>query len=88
MKFNAWSREKIQQGTKRLTSRKTKHLEDPTVDYVIGPVPWKFIKEYLYRDEGADSPEELQEVIDKIFVRRGYPVSDNELFYVHILKEK
>ena len=87
MKFNAWSREKIQLGVKRLTSRKTRHDNDPDVDYVVGPLPWKFIREFLYREEGADSPEELQEVIDKIFVRRRNPVGDNELFYVHILKE-
>ena len=86
MKFNAWSKEKIQLGVKRLTSRKTRHDNDPDVEYIVGPLPWKFIREYLCREEGADSPEELQEVIDTIFARRGYPVADNEEFYVHVLR--
>lgn len=86
MKFNDWSKERIQLGVKQLTSRKTKHENDPDIDYVVGPLPWKFIRDFLYLPEGAKSPEELQEVIDKIFARRGYPVGDNELFYVHVLK--
>jgi hypothetical protein len=86
MKFNDWSKERIRSGVKRLTSRKKPHYNDPDVEYIVGPLPWKFIREYLCREEGADSPEELQEVIDKIFARRGYPVADDENFYVHVLK--
>ena len=87
MKFNDWSRMKLRLGVKRLTSRKKSHEADRDVAYVVGPLPWKFIREFLCREEGADSPEELQEVIDTIFTRRGYPVADNEEFYVHILKD-
>ena len=87
MRFNTWSRKKLELGVKRLTSRSNSHDADRDVKYVVGPLPWKFIREFLYREEGADSPEELQEVIDTIFARRGYPVADNEEFYVHILKD-
>ena len=87
MKFNAWSRERIEQGKKTITSRKSRHDNDPGVALILGPLPWGVIRDYLYKDEGAESPKELQEVIDKIFARRGYPVADDELFYVHVLKE-
>ena len=87
MKFNAWSRERIEQGKKIITSRKSRHDNDPDVALILSPLPWGVIRDYLYKDEGAESPKELQKVIDKIFARRGYPVADDELFYVHILKE-
>ena len=86
MKFNEWSMERIRRGTKTITSRKKKHLNDPDVLYVFGPLPWWVIRDYLYIQEGAESPEELQEVIDKIFARRGYPVADDEAFYVHVIE--
>jgi hypothetical protein len=47
------------------------------------PLPWWFIRRFLYRDEGAESPEELQRVINQIFRRTVY---QDEMFYVHILK--
>ena len=86
MKFNAWSKERIRQGRKKLTSRKKAYWEDKDVESVL-PVtlPWWFIREYLWRDEGADSPEELQKVINQIFRRR---VEDDEAFCVHILKKE
>lgn len=83
MKFNAWSKMRIRNGTKRLTSRRESQESDPDVLYVVGPLPWQFIKHYLYRDEGAESPEELQRVINQIFRRTVHPY---EIFYVHILK--
>ena len=86
MKFNEWSKERIRRGTKIITSRKKKHLNDPDVVY-LGRLPWKQIRDCLYLPEGAKSPEELQEVIDKIFARRGYPVADDEMFYVHLINE-
>ena len=85
MKFNEWSMNRIRRGTKTITSRKKKHLNDPDIFHVFGPLPWWFIKRFLYRGEGAESPEELQEEIDKIFARRGYPVADNEEFFVHVI---
>jgi len=86
MRFNKWSIEKIKQGTKLITSRKEAHLNDPDVAFILGRLPWGIIRDRLYIAEGAESPEELQTVIDKIFSRRGYPVADDEEFYVHILR--
>ncbi len=85
MKFNKWSIERIKQGRKTLTSRTKPHLEDPDVAYITNPLPLWFIKRFLYRDEGADSPEELQRVINQIFRRK---VDENRLFYVHVLKKR
>ena len=83
MNFNAWSKKQIREGKKRLTSRRESQESDPDVLYVVGPLPWQFIKYYLYRDEGAESPEELQRVINGIFRRTVRPY---EVFYVHVLK--
>lgn len=84
MKFNSWSKKKIKLGKKRLTSRRYAYTDDPEVKFATPPLPWWFIREFLYRDEGADSPEELQKVINQIFRRR---VKDDELFYVHVLND-
>lgn len=84
MKFNAWSEKRRELGVKRLTSRRNAHTDDPDVEYVVGPLSWHFIREFLYRDEGAVCPEELQRVINQIFRRE---VKDHELFFVHVLKE-
>ena len=82
MKFNAWSKKRIRNGTKTLTSRKIR-CSDPAVYCSFGPFPWWFIKRFLYRDEGAESPDELQRVINQIFRRT---VAEHERFYVHVLK--
>jgi len=68
---------------KTLTSRKQKHDNDPHIKRVLDtPLPWWFIRNHLYIQEGADSPEELQRVINGIFRRK---IEDDELFYVHII---
>lgn len=83
MKFNAWSKKRIKEGRKFLTSRKEPHYDDEHILEVLPhPLPWWFIKRYLWRDEGADSPEELQKVINQIFRRK---VKNEEMFYVHVL---
>lgn len=87
MKFNEWSQERIKAGKKIITCRKKPHLDDEDVYCILGPVPWGVIRIYLFEEEGADSPFELQEVIDHIFRRRGSPVDDEELFYIHVLKK-
>jgi len=84
MKFNAWSQARIELGIKRLTSRRIAYVDDPDVDYIVGPLPWKFIKRFLFSFEGAYSPAELQSVINGIFHRT---VEPDELFHVHVLKE-
>jgi len=77
--FNTWSKQRIAQGRKICTSRK-KMYSDPRVTYISPLLPWWFIRTYLFRPEGADSPGELQAVIDNIFKRH---VEDSEEFYVH-----
>lgn len=84
MKYNPWSQKRIELGVKRLTSRKEPHPDNPDVKYFVGPLPWKFIRDFLYRDEGALCPLELQRVINQIFRR---VVDDDEQFYVHVRKE-
>jgi len=78
--FNAWSRERIQQGRKFCTSRHKKYLDDKRVHHISPQMPWGIIRDYLYGLEGADSPEELQQVIESIMHRH---VPDDELFHVH-----
>ena len=78
--FNSWSRERIKQGRKFCTSRHNKYIHDKRVEWISPLLEWGFIKKYFWRLEGADSPEELQQVIEKIFNRF---VSDKEGFYVH-----
>ena len=85
MKFNEWSRKRLEMGVKRLTSRTKPHYDDEDVIYVTPPLPLWFIKRFLYRDEGAESPEELQKVINQIFRHK---VDENREFYVHVLKQK
>ena len=77
--FNSWSKARIKQGKKICTSRKKK-CDDPRVYYITPKLPLWFIKKYLFQPEGADSPEELQRVINGIFRRT---VEEHEEFYVH-----
>jgi len=78
--FNKWSKARIKLGKKKGTARHKKYLNDPRVLWISPKLPWWFIKKYLWRDEGAFSPEELQQVIDEIYGRR---VPDDEEFYWH-----
>jgi hypothetical protein len=78
--FNEWSRERIIRGVKHCTSRHKRYTKDFRVSYITPKLQWWFIRKYLWRDEGASSPEELQQVIENIYKRK---VKDDELFYVH-----
>jgi len=80
IKFNTWSQERINQGRKFCTSRHKRYKDDSRVIYISPMMPWGIIKKYFYGMEGADSPEELQEVIETI-MRRVVP--DEEMFYLH-----
>ena len=82
MKFNKWSKKRILEGKKYLTSRTTRHDNDHEVSNIVGPLPLWFIVLYLYRDEGADSPHELKKVFNQIFRRK---VEWDREFYVHVL---
>lgn len=85
MKYNKWSMKRIKEGKKTLTSRRTSHEYDPEVNDVVGPLPWYFIRDYLFRDEGAESPEELQGIINQVQRRI---VDDDTLFFVHVISPK
>lgn len=76
--FNKWSRKRIQQGVKICTSR-TRAWRDPRVCLVICLPLW-IVKDYLYEEEGANSPEEFEKVWRGIF--RG-KFEKNRLVYVH-----
>lgn len=78
--FNDWSKERIEQGKKICTSRHKKYWKDLRVTWISPKLPWWFIRTYLWKEEGANSPEELQAVINSIYKRI---VLDNEEFYVH-----
>jgi hypothetical protein len=78
--FNDWSKERIEKGMKICTSRHKRYPNDPRVTWVSPKLPWWFIRKYLWKQEGATSPEELQEVIEGIYKR---VVPDEEEFYVH-----
>lgn len=78
--FNKWSKERIAQGRKFCTSRHKRYDLDERVQYISPKLLWFYIKHKLWKMEGADSPEELQEVIEKIYKRK---VPDSEEFYVH-----
>jgi hypothetical protein len=78
--FNDWSKGRIAKGRKICTSRHKRYPKDPRVAYITPKLPFWFIKEYLWGAEGADSPEELQRVVDEIYNRI---VPEDEKFYVH-----
>ena len=78
--FNVWSKERIVQGRKFCTSRHKKYGQDKRVEWISPLLKWGFIKKYFWQLEGANSPEELQEVIESIYHRK---VEDTEMFYVH-----
>lgn len=84
MKFSKWSKERIKLGAKSLTSRSKPEYDDPDVKYVTPPLPWWFIRKYLYRDEGAFNPEELQRRINQVQRRH---VKDDTMLHVHVLKD-
>ena len=64
-----------------MTSRHQKYTEDPRVLRILDLMPWGLIKQKFWQLEGADSPEELQKVIEDIYKRK---VQDGEMFYPHL----
>ena len=83
MIFSKWSKERIKLGVKRLTSRTKPEHDDPDVMYITPPLPLWFIREFLFRGEGAFTPEEFQRKINQ--VQRRY-VKDDTMLYVHVLR--
>lgn len=82
--FNNWQWERIFAGKKKITSRHKQYKKDERVDYIVR-LPWFVIKKYLYGLEGAESPHQLQIVINNIYERE---VPDDEMFYVHFMDFK
>lgn len=78
--FNDWSQSRIKAGLKHCTSRHKKYRKDKRVTFITPKLPFWLIKAYLWQPEGANSPDELQQVIDDIYGRK---VKGNEEFYVH-----
>jgi len=78
--FNKWSKTRILEGKKICTSRHKRYAKDERVYWISPKLPWWFIREHLFRQEGAESPSELQNVIEAIYKRA---VEGNEMFYVH-----
>lgn len=78
--FNDWSQESIDHGWKECTSRHRRYAKDKRVYYITPKLPLWFIKKYLWKAEGANSPEELQSVFNGIYKRE---VPGTEMFYVH-----
>jgi hypothetical protein len=79
--FNDWSKKAIKRGHKFMTSRHKKYLKDSRVKAILPKTEWGFIRDNYWYIEGAESPEELQEVIESIYKRK---VEDTEMFYPHI----
>ena len=78
--FNDWSKERIKEGRKFCTSRHFKYISDEKVEYITEKLPWGLIRRLMWQTEGANSPEELQKIIEEIYKR---PVKDDENFFVH-----
>jgi len=78
MKFNAWSRRRIGDKRKFCTSRNHQVLDASVLGIVM--LPWWFIRDRLYAIEGADSPDELQGVMNQVQRRI---VGNKEMFWVH-----
>jgi hypothetical protein len=75
--FNKWSLERIKLGRKICTSR-TKKWNDKRV-YLILKLPLWIVRKYLYKEEGADSPEEFEKVWRSIH-RKRFLDWDKEVF--------
>jgi hypothetical protein len=82
LRFNKWSNSRRILGIKTLTSRKKRYEDDPRVIWISPKLPFWFIKNFLWKDEGAVCPEELQKVVNQIFRRK---VDEHEEFYVHVI---
>jgi len=59
--FNKWSKERIALGRKFCTSRSKNYGSDPRVKFVVD-IQLKYVRDFLFQTEGADSPEEFEKV--------------------------
>lgn len=79
MPFNVWSMERIKQGKKACTSR-TKKYQVPGVTR-IDKQRLGYVRDYLWKQEGADSPEEFEKVWNGLHPRQGY--DPRRVVFVH-----
>lgn len=77
--FNDWSKSRIKQGRKFCTSRTKKYDDKQVTD--IWQVTLRFVKQYLWQVEGADSPEEFEEVWNSIHPKKKF--NPEQMVYVH-----
>lgn len=63
--FNKWSQERIDNGWKLCTSR-TRLWNDSRV-YLVIKLPLGIVRNFLYKEEGAETPEEFERVWRSIF---------------------
>jgi len=77
--FNKWSRERIKQGRKFCTSRSAQYTDDLRVQYICY-LPLEIVRNCLFASEGADSPQEFEQVWRSI--HRG-KFNKEDFVYVH-----
>jgi len=83
MKFNKKSMRLICEGKKVITSRRTRHDNDPDVLFVFDTPMTKYeIGQLFYKEEGCESPEEYYRWINQIW-RRNVPMT--KLLYLHVI---
>lgn len=68
--FNDWSIQRIAEGRKFCTSR-TKKYDDPRV-VRTEKFPLWFVRDFLWQVEGANSPQEFEEVWESIHPKKGF----------------
>lgn len=87
--FNKWSEDRLRAGQKICTSRHKKYGEPGDYFYTVGgrfrlqhvmELPLWFVRDYLYKLEGAESPDEFQAVWKSL--HRG-KFKAQELVWVH-----
>ncbi len=81
--LDEWSNKKIIEGKKMCEIREKKYLDDPRIDWITPKLPYSFIEEFLYFAEGADSPGELKDVLEKRFNKN---ICEEDRFFVHFGK--
>lgn len=76
--FNSWSQKRINLGLKFCTSRTKEYPADSRVLGIV-QLPLGFVRDHLFRVEGAGSPKEFEEV----WLTMHKSFDANKLVYVH-----
>jgi len=93
--FNGWSLHALRESNKVCTSR-SKCYGKPGNVFIVGDLqfellgvsklPLWFVKYCLFKQEGAKSPEEFQDVWDGIHYRKQFWKDPGRLVHVHFFK--